>query len=194
LRQVRPQLELLEARDCPAGPQVASMSIVPLSGTLVQVNGTVTDDVSAICTVSLTGVVQATTAVNPDGTFAVQATASALGQVTAVAQDAVTNSISPQFVAQFDVAPPEIQNFSVQRAQANVWTFTGTVVHAPAGNIPVAFGGPGNLSNAMITTNANGTFTLTIALINPPPTFTVSAIATDVWGQQSDEVCLFVNS
>ena len=42
LRQVRPQLELLEARDCPAGPQVASMSIVPLSGTLVQVNGTVT--------------------------------------------------------------------------------------------------------------------------------------------------------
>jgi hypothetical protein len=161
---------------------------------MVQVTGTVTDDVPSNCTVNLTGVVQASTAVNPDGTFAVQTNASALGQVTASAVDTVSNLSSAQFVAVFSVPPPEIQNFGFIHEAGNIWTFTGSVASVPPGNIPVTFGGPGGLANATVNTNPDGTFTITVTLTNPPPIFTVTAVATDAWGQQSSEVCLFLNT
>jgi hypothetical protein len=199
IRQVRPRLELLERRDCPSSssgataPVITSFAVNAETGVTVEVTGDVQDANPASCVINLTGTIQGSVQVNGDGSFSAEVTANSVGMVTAVAQDTVTTLSSAPANANVAPQPPEIENFAFVHIAQNVWTFSGTVIDLVPANVPVTFGGPGNLQGATTNADANGNFSLTITLQNMPPSFIVTAIATDNFGLQSDQVGLLAS-
>jgi hypothetical protein len=181
-KPVRLCLEALETRDCPS-PTITSFSAVPLNnGTRdVELSGTVSDANPTHVIVQFTGVVCASATPNSSGGFDVIASASALGTVSAVATNYQEGSSSP-VSATFTVAAPVITSFVVIAGPAGTYTFEGHV-SAPSlqGNM-VTFSGGGVYGKAT-TTDANGNFDVTYVLGTIRGG--VSAVATDIWGQQS---------
>jgi hypothetical protein len=79
--------------------------------------------------------------------------------------------------------PPKITNFSASHSNG-MWTFSGTVVDETPGGLTVTFGGaiPAMVGRT-VTTNANGSFSLTVNLNGDDGE--VSAITTDPQGLTS---------
>jgi hypothetical protein len=184
-RRARPKLEWLETRDCPS-VSVTSLSVAPVSGQIVQVKGTVQDDMSDSCTVNLAGVVNDNVKVAKDGTFELTTTASALGAITAVAKDDVqpdSNGLDTQLVCD----PPVVQDFHAVHGLNNQWTLQGEVISETTANLQVTFTGPRPIQGATAQTDDSGGFASSFA-VSRRPGFSVTAVATDCWGQQSDPV------
>jgi hypothetical protein len=186
-RLARLELEALEARDCPTAPVITTMSFTELPQRVVRLSGTVADDhdVTAV-TVNFTGVVNGSTTVNAAGGFVLQATASALGKVSATAYDPQQQLTSAPYALLITSSPPAITNFSAVENPDGTWTFSGCVTDAaPQGEV-VNFGGLNSLRNKTATVqNAMGYFTLTVTL-QPGEQGTATAMTTDWWGQGSN--------
>jgi hypothetical protein len=185
-RSVRLELEALEARDCPTAPVITTMSFTELPQRVVRLSGTVADDhnVSAVI-VNFTGVVNGSTTVNAAGGFVLQATASALGKVSATAYDPQQQLTSAPYALLITSNPPAITNFSAVENPDGSWTFSGYVTDAaPQGEV-VNFGGLNSLQNKTARANSFGYFTLTVTL-QPGEQGTATALATDWWGQASN--------
>jgi hypothetical protein len=203
-RRVRPVLEWLEDRYCPTvpGPGMASpvceilnLTAVAGAGHTVQVSGSVVDQNPSACVVNLSGVVSGSVSVEANGAFSTQVTATGLGQVTAVAQDNQQQISSNQVSTQISAEQPVINNFAVFRNQNTTWTIQGQVADdQSAAAVPVLFGGPGNVQNMTVNTDANGNFCFAITINTAMPSFTITAVATDSWGLQSDLVSCTVNN
>jgi hypothetical protein len=203
-RRARPVLEWLEDRYCPTIPgsstaipvcEILNLSAIAGAGHSVQVSGSVVDQNPSACVVNLSGVVNGSVAVQANGAFSTQVTATGLGQVTAVAQDNQQQISSNQVSTQISAEQPVINNFAVVHNQNNTWTIQGQVAddQSPA-SVPVLFGGPGNVQNMTVTTDANGNFCVAVSITTTMPSFTITAVATDSWGLQSNMVSFTVNN
>ena len=182
-RRFRPSLERLEARDCPAAPVLSNFTATPVAGTQVTLSGQMTESGSGPVTLTFSGVITGTVTLNGSGPFTVSKNATALGQVSAVAQDSQgENSATAQ--AQVSCPPPSITGFTAANNYGNVWTFSGTVsdLENPAGLV-VQLGGLTGLT-ATATCNSNGQFTVTVTLPYGT-TGTATANTTDWWGQSA---------
>jgi hypothetical protein len=195
-RRARPVLEWLEDRYCPSSmSEITALSAVAKAGLTVQVSGTLVDQNPSACVVNLSGAVSGSVAVQADGSFSTQLTATGLGQVSAVAQDTQQQITMAQVSTSIEAEQPEIVNFAVVHNQTTTWTIQGQVIDAQsAAAVPVVFGGPGSVQNMTVNTDANGNFSVAVSISTTLPSFTITAIATDSWGLQSDMVSVTVNN
>jgi hypothetical protein len=174
---------------------ILNLSAVAGAGHTVQVSGSVVDQNPSACVVSLSGVVSGSVSVQANGAFSTQVTATGLGQVTAVATDNQQQISSNQVSTQISAEQPVINNFAVVHNQNNTWTIQGQVADdQSAAAVPVLFGGPGNVQNMTVNTDANGNFCFAISITTTMPSFTITAVATDSWGLQSNLVSCTVNN
>jgi hypothetical protein len=154
---------------------------------MVHLSGTVLDSNPSNCSVYFSGIINGKASVNSDGSFAADLKATGQGQVTAIAQENDTLLTSVPMSAQVTVDRPDIKNFTAVHDADNTWTIQGDVDDLAPGNLPVAFGGPGNLQGMTITTDANGHFTMTVTVTTTAPSFTITATVTDSWCLVSDQ-------
>jgi hypothetical protein len=189
--RVRPFLERLETRDCPA-PVITSFSITATAGKSVRLTGHVQDTNPAADTVTLSGVVSGSVAPNASGDFTLNTTASTLGTANAVAQNGQGQN-SASVAAQLSVAEPEINNFKAVCESGTIYTFSGHVADPenPQGLV-VRLSGLRDLSNVTATCDANGNFEVTVNLRNGC-NGTGCADCTDWWGQAAIEATCPVN-
>jgi hypothetical protein len=204
----RPRLEILEDRTCPSGSGTASLVLTPCDiSTLsppsiaqpvitlaVQMNGLTSVTLSGMVTtsgdpggltVTLTGVVNATTTTMADGSYSLTIDASGLGAVAAHTIDANGN-LSNVASARVTCAAPTIANL-IWTASNNSYTFTGQVTDPNAAGMQVTiWGQPNSLGTAVtVTCDSNGNFTFTVQL-NTTDNGYVWAQCSNCWGQQSN--------
>jgi hypothetical protein len=184
-RQARPWLEALEARDCPAAPVISQLNIVYGTGRTVTIQGTVQDDHPDTCAIALGGVVSGTAPVAVDGTFSVTTQATGLGTATATVTD--DQQLTAEATALVESKAPDITNFRVVQGQGGLWIFSGQVVDESPTTARVQLAGCQAFQNAAVTVNADGTFSV---VVNVPAGQNVlaTALATDCWGLESDQV------
>jgi hypothetical protein len=115
-------------------------------------------------------------------------TATGPGQITGVAQDTQLQVKSLPASVLVSVEPPTIINFAAVHIADNTWTVQGDVEDVAPGDLPVVFGGPGNVQGSSVNTDSSGHFTLTVMVSTTAPSFTITAMVTDSWGLQSDQV------
>src|SRR5947207_6742287 len=111
------RVERLEGRDCPAGPVLSSFSATVLDGRNVQLAGRVDTDHGGVV-VNFSGVAGGSTAVQTNGSFSLNTTASALGTISAIATDNTlwSNSLSSQITS----ATPSVTVNVAQNGGRNV--------------------------------------------------------------------------
>jgi hypothetical protein len=172
----------LETRYCPS-PTITNFTAVPTNnGTRqIELKGTVSDGNQTYVTITFGGVASASTMVKPNSNFDFFTSASALGQVSAVASD--FQGSSAPVTATISVPPPVITSFDVIAGPGGCWTFQGHVSDPAPQGVFVTFTGPG-VNGRMTNLDANGNFDVTYILGNIQGT--VSAVATDIWGQLSN--------
>jgi hypothetical protein len=188
-RRIRPGVECLEARDCPAAPQLSlaatvvsgpavQLSATVVSGTTVQLSGTVLDDNPATVTITLSGVMSGTTTPTANGSFTFTGQASALGTVQAYAVDnqGLASNVA---VVSLISATPVISLTATQNSGTSV-TVSGHVTDPSPSGLRVVFGGGASGST---TTNANGDFSV---IVDDNTAAAITAMATDAWGQTSN--------
>jgi hypothetical protein len=175
-RRFIPLVELLESRDCPAGPQITSLSAVTASGHQVQVSGTLTADNPGSVTITLSGVAAGSGTANANGTFQLTVPASNLGVVSAVATDAANQSSQP---AQATLAadPATVILNSLASAGFPGVTVSGQIITDDPGFLPVTFGGA--LPGGGVSTDAEGNFT---ASLTASSFGNATVSTTDEWG------------
>lgn len=214
-RTIRPRLECLEARDCPAGglqpndqlwwllntsvpsqnaptndsgPAI-SLSISYNQKKSVTLTGHVTDPVSspAGLTVQFSGKVVGTAVTDANGNFSLTADASALGAINAVVTDALGN-VSDTATVNVTSNAPKISNFGCVEGYLHIFTFTGTVTDESAPGLTVNFGGsPVSLQGKSVAVKADGTFEFTVQLNGTTSdNGTATAQTTDWWGLTSN--------
>lgn len=184
-RFVRPNLEVLEARDCPAAPQI-TLTATPLSGHQVQLSGSVTDENPASVMITFKGVASGTTMASSNGTFSYTATASGLGDVQAVGTDQEMLS-SNTATATVSSQAPSI-TLSISYGSGKTVTVSGKVTDESPSGLPVTFTGK---VSGTATTGSDGTFTLTTQASGLGD---IQATAVDAWGLQSSTASVTVAS
>jgi hypothetical protein len=182
-RRARPALEALEARDCPAAPQV-TFTVTEVPGHMVRLSGTVTDENPATVTVAFSGVVSGMTMADPTGHFSLPAQPTTLGLINAVARDQEGLTSDPAQVA-FTSAAPTITLTIAYGPQRSV-ILAGKVTDESPGGRPVTFTGA---ASGTALTNADGTFSVTLVATQLG---NVQAVTTDVWGLSADAAVVTV--
>jgi hypothetical protein len=186
-RIVRPIVEALERRDCPAAPTITSFTVMPMQGRMVSVSGTFSDEDPSSVTITLGGKLSGTANVMGGGTnsFWYMGEASGLGTITAVATDNENLSSEPASATLSSNVPSLTLNISYgARRQISL---SGTINDESP-------------NNCTVTINGKVSATLT----NPGSPFmwmgeasglgTITATVTDPWGQVSQEVQVEVTS
>ena len=185
-RRVRPVLESLETRDCPA-VAITGLTAVTLPGHPVRLTGTVTDD-NPSDPVSLTfgGVTMGNTDLTGSGNFTCRAMAMVLGTATVTATDNLTQQ-SGSAQVQVSAAPPSLTLNLTYISRNNVM-LSGTVTADAPGGLTVTL--TGVVSGSTIT-NADGTFQVTLAASGVGQ---IQATVTDQWAQVSPAASVTVHS
>jgi hypothetical protein len=160
-----------------------SYRVTPGTGRSVTLSGTVTSVDKGSLTITFNGVVTGSVATNADGTFSYTATATGQGNVYATAVDLWGQSSNTATVT-VTADPPLITELDCSHGPDG-WTFYGHVSDAYSPGVTITFGGLSGLANQTVTVQANGTFSLTVQLANGDYG-TATAVATSVWGLQSD--------
>lgn len=181
-RTLRPRLEALEARDCPALTLTYNISYGAQHA--LTITGHVGGMNSSTGGVTFSGVVAGNAVINANGDFTYQGQATALGAVHAIARD-TTGDQSPIVDANVTSAAPSVSNFAAQQGAGNCWTFTGRVTDESAAGLTVRFSGLPSLQGRMAQVQADGTFSITVQLA-PGETGTATAQTTDWWGLTSN--------
>jgi hypothetical protein len=184
VRQVRPWLESLEARNCPGG----SSPGLTLNYTVVQQNqmqftGHYGATGNAGQTIVITGQGwsgQATT--DSNGNYSVIIPVTKLGTATAVVQQHPTVTVQTNVT----VPPPNITNFQAIDEGNGEWEFKGTVSGTPdPQGLTINFSGFAAVNGLSTTVLSDGTFDVVFDLGNA--TGFVTASTTDWWGQASNQ-------
>jgi hypothetical protein len=175
-RRARLVLEALEARDCPAAPQL-TLAGVTLTGHNARLSGQVTADNPETVEITFGGVMMGTISPGSSGAYSYTASAGSLGTVTAVARDAA-GLTSDTAQVQLTSDPPSVQ-LSVTYGQNRAVTLSGTVSdESPDGRL-VTFTGS---ATGTTTTAADGTFSVQLPATSLGA---VQAVTTDPWGLTS---------
>jgi hypothetical protein len=156
----------------------------------VTLTGTLSDIDSAGVTITLTGVAVGSVVTDSNGNFTVITTATAQGAINATANDLWGKTSGAAFV--IAGAAPVITEFDASQQVGTLWHFDGTVTAADYNNMVITFGGlNGALNGETTTVNADGTFSVSF-LLPRGVRGTVTAIATDCFGQESNEAWVLV--
>lgn len=90
--------------------------------------------------------------------------------------------------------PPEIVDFVAVEIGPGLYRFTGRVIDEAPGGLVVAFGGVPSAEGQSATTNADGTFSLTLQMqTDGSDTGNVSAVTQDASGQTSNVATCWVD-
>jgi hypothetical protein len=184
-RRVRPTLESLEARDCPAAPQITLFDASVVSGRQVLLSGTVADENRGAVQLNFTGVATGTCMANPQGYFSLQVEASQLGEVVATAVD--NEQLAAYASDNVTSAVPSLTLTVAQAGSHNV-RLTGHVTDESPAGLMVHFTG---VVLASGVTNAYGDFDITTeasALGN------IIATVSDVWNQSGSRSASLTNT
>jgi hypothetical protein len=158
----------------------------------VVVAGHVQDENPAGASVMFSGVATGQTTVNESGQFQATLSVSQLGQITAVARDSAGLLSAPVSLTVSNVAPV-ITSFTATEGANRLWTFSGTVSDEAAAGLAVTFASAISALNGLtVTVSANGTFSVTVQLTTSDYG-SVAATLTDWWGEESNEVCVYVS-
>jgi hypothetical protein len=184
----RPMLERLEDRDCPSTINVFIASYA--ANKQVTVRGFVNNTPSpGGLTVQLSGAVSGSTTTNDSGQFSATLTATALDKIFAATADGLSNTAQ---VMLWDPTP-QISNFTVTSYSHGMYMFSGTVSGNTQGET-VTFGGMVvSTDGQVVTVNSNGSFSFVIQLSGADDTGSVTAQATDWWGQTSNLATTWVS-
>jgi hypothetical protein len=147
----------------------------------ITVSGQVTDIDQGALTVTLTGVVSASASTGSNGAYTYTGQATGLGTVSASTTDEWGQS-SNTAQASATVTAPTITGFTATKNPDGTWTLSGQVTAASTKGMVVTFGG---LASGSTTVNSSGFFSATIEM-TVIASGTVTAQATDAWGQQSN--------
>lgn len=172
-----------------AAPSVTVSVATSSSSKTITVFGQVTDIDQGSLTVKLTGVVSASVSTTSNGTYSYTGQASGLGTVSASTTNEWGQS-SNTAQATASVAAPTITSFTATRNSDGTWTLSGQVSATNTTGMVVTFGGlaAGNST----TVNPNGSFSTTIQM-TVIASGSVTAQATDAWGQQSNVASCFID-
>lgn len=170
-------LEFLEARDCPAAPQIMMFSSTIVQGQTVQLSGMVMDENPGSVSINFSGAASGTTTSNALGLFQFQTTASQLGTIYAQASDnqALTSQVAESILS----APPPTLTVNLTQQAGRMVTLSGQVTAGALANLTVCFTGQ---VAATTTTSSTGAFTYTG---QASALGAITAKVTDIWGQQS---------
>jgi hypothetical protein len=160
-----------------------SYRVTPGTGRSVTLSGTVTSVDRGNLTITFTGVVTGAVATSADGSFSYTATATGQGSVSATTVD-LWGQISNTATVAVTADSPTITEFDCSQGP-NGWTFYGRISGAYPAGVTITFGGLSGLANQRVTVQADGSFSLTVPLGNGDYG-TATAVATNVWGLQSD--------
>jgi hypothetical protein len=175
--RVRLALEELESRFCPATavmPQITSFTATILSNHMVALSGTVSDNNPASVKLNFSGVAGGSTTANANGQFFLQTTASQLGAIYVVAQDAQNQMFGNMAVLADSGAT--ITGLTITQGGGRTVTVQGQVNAASPGGLTVTLSG---VVSGTAITNASGQFTFTGTARSLGQ---ISASVTDVWG------------
>jgi hypothetical protein len=191
---VRLAIEQLETRMCPS-PVVNSFQATARAGGQVELTGSVSDSASGSLNVTFNGSgVSTSTTLAASGSFDIFASASSLGNVTAVAQNTATQAASAPLTSSIQDPGPVISNFTASQVSGCAWTFSGQVTDGSMSvtGLTVHLGGFAGLNGVTATVNSQGWFTVTVML--PPGTSgTATAQTEDSWGVWSNVAWTIVN-
>lgn len=150
----------------------------------VTINGFVGAGQPAGLTVTLGGVLPATTVTNANGYFTYTGNASGPGNVTAQATDiwGQQSNIAQTYV---NGIVPVISNFQVTQNGYGQWVASGTVTGGDVSGLTVSIGGVGSGSGTV----SGGSFSFVITLSGNG---TVTAVTTNGWGQTSNTATYYV--
>jgi hypothetical protein len=157
----------------------------------VELNGVVTDPSPGGLTVTFTGVVQGSAVTNSDGTFSATYNASGVGDITAKVTDGAGQTSDPATVTVTDTAP-SISNFYANHQSGTTWVLAGSVMAQSVEGLTVTFVGLQSVQNVTATTNADGTFSVTVTL-QAGEGGVVGANCTDWFGLKATQVNTGVN-
>jgi hypothetical protein len=185
--RIRPRVEGLEPRWCPAGPAITAFSAAAVQGqgNTVVLTGTVTDPGASSVSVTFQGVASVTTVVS-NGSFSVQTQASALGTIVAQAIDNLSLS-SSQVSTQLAVAAPTL-TFTVSQAGQHNVTVSGQVTAQAPGGLTVTLSG---VVTGTATTTSTGSFSWAGTATNLGQ---VNGAVTDVWSQTGNGTAQLTNA
>jgi hypothetical protein len=168
-------------------PQVTSLMVEATGqGKQVTVQGNVSASSPGGLKVSFSGsagltATSATT--DSNGNFNLTTTAAQLGEVDATVTD-VWGQVSPLASATLTVMPPQIEGFGAIELGNGFWEFEGTVQGPDAGDDSVQLSG---MNSTSATPDSGGNFSVTVYL-GDNPSGVEYAVATDIWGQSSQQV------
>lgn len=191
-RSVRPWLESLEGRDCPAAPVITAFSVAQDLGNSVNVGGWVTDENPQTAIVQIAGAANGYLSPDAGGYFSGTLSMAALGQVTATATDDESLSSNTMNATPANLAPSFI-NFQAELCEGpgNAWIFYGQVSDEYAPGLTVYLNGLSALNNVALTVDENGYFNYT-AWLQEGEIGTASANVTDWWGVAAQTAYAFV--
>jgi hypothetical protein len=183
----RPRLETLEDRACPAAP-VIHFYAIPEEPNFV-LEGQVTDEDPGGLTVHFSGVYQGSATTCAYGWFSFLIEPAMLGMIYADVTDAegLAATASTEVVSE----APRILDFQASREVFNVWVFSGRVEDEYVPGATVRLSGLPSLEGVIVAVEPDGTFSYTIELAEGEQG-TACAVATDMWGLESDEALTMV--
>jgi len=161
-------------------PTITGLSVGPAgNGKYVLISGSVDDDGSPEgLTVSFSGVVSGSATTDAYGGFSLYTLASGLGTVTAETSDIWGVAAEP-VSAELAVAPPMVQLDDALADPNGMVTITGYVFGMDPSSDSVSISG---VVNGNVAPDSSGSFILTSQATGAG---TITATATDVWGQSS---------
>ncbi len=171
-------------------PPTLTLAVSYGDQTTITLSGQVSDDQPSGLTVTFSGAASGTAVTDAGGNFSVTMQATSLGVVQATVTDGLGIISNPATVT-LAVAAPSITNLSDSVGDDNVWTFQGTVAAPSPNGITVTFNGLPSVANQTVTTQADGTYVLIVAM-QATENGTVTVQATDCWGQTSETECYIV--
>jgi hypothetical protein len=176
--------ETCDIQDQP--PQITSLSIIATGqGKQVDVSGTVSSQTSESLSVNLSGsagLAVSSTTTDDYGNFNLVTTATSLGDISAVATDIWGVASSPMS-ATLMVQAPQISNLNAINLGNGEWEIQGSIMGPDVADDSVQLSGvaPGSGSP-----DGSGSFSI-IVQAGSYPTGTEYAVATDIWGQTSNQ-------
>lgn len=176
-RRVRPRLEVLESRDCPAAPGV-SLSASVLSSGLVQLSGYVTDEAPGTVAVNFGGAMSGSVWADANGFFSYSAEASGLGTVFAQAYDE-ESLFSDLAYAEIQSNAPSL-TLALAQGPNRMVTLTGQVTDESAAGLTISFSGA---VTGSVTTGSDGSFSFEVEATTPG---LIQATTADGWGLESN--------
>lgn len=186
-------LERLEDRLSPSGAvsDSLSMAVTYLQGKQATFYGQLSSPSGPIAnaTITLSGLVNATTSTNSQGNYSITLSIPKLGTEDAVSSDPKANEGLCEVVG----GSPTISNFDAVAEGNGLWLFSGTVTGAPTQGEVVNFGGITPLEGQSTAVNSDGTFDF-YAIVPTGEGGWASAQAVDWWGDTSQIATDFVGT